>query len=87
MEIYEALMLLGALGYAVHLLQRVNSQLRATEAELDALMRHFGVLQGAWAEPSDEVKALAKDPRRHIDAIRAYRQRTGAELREAKEVV
>lgn len=37
--------------------------------------------------PSDRVRELARDPARKIEAIKAYREETGAGLAEAKEAV
>ena len=37
--------------------------------------------------PSDRVKEIARDPARKIEAIKIYREETGAGLAEAKETV
>ena len=37
--------------------------------------------------PSDRVKEIARDPNRKIEAIKVYREETGAGLAEAKEAV
>ncbi len=41
----------------------------------------------AQAALSDRVKQLASDPSQKIEAIRVYREETGASLAEAKEAV
>lgn len=57
------------------------------EQTLSAVLRHFNIDSTATAAPSDRVKALAADPGRKIEAIRLYRQETGADLRAAMTVV
>ena len=37
--------------------------------------------------PSDRVKEIARDPARKIEAIKAYREETGAGLAEAKDAI
>ncbi len=37
--------------------------------------------------PSERVRAIAQDPKRKIEAIKLYREETGAGLKEAKEAV
>ena len=54
------------------------------ERKVDALLRHAGVDLGKVA--SQEVEALVKAGRK-IDAIKAYRELTGASLAEAKAAV
>ena len=55
-----------------------------TERKVDALLRHAGVDLTAVA--NQEVEALMKAGRK-IDAIKAYRELTGASLAEAKAAV
>jgi ribosomal protein L7/L12 len=76
-----------ALALVVSRLTNIQSQLRDNEAKLDALLRHLGIKWGQFAEPSDQVKALARDPKMQFQAIKAYREQTGLGLKEAKEVV
>jgi ribosomal protein L7/L12 len=57
------------------------------ERKLNLLIRHAGIdpLQGLPV--SERVKQLAGDPARKIEAIKVYRQETGAGLKEAKDAV
>jgi ribosomal protein L7/L12 len=66
---------------------RLNERLKQNEGKLDALLKHFEIEWGAFSEPSELVKKLAQDPSTRIQAIKAYREQTGAGLKEAKEVV
>ena len=65
-------------------------RLERTERKLNALLRHFGIdaTQGtAPSDLSDRVKEIARNPKRKIEAIKVYREETGAGLAEAKEAV
>ena len=65
-----------------------NSRLQNIERKLNALIRHHGVDPTQGRLPlSDRVKQLAADPASKIEAIKAYREETGAGLAEAKEAV
>jgi hypothetical protein len=57
------------------------------ERKLNLLIRHSGIdpLQGLPV--SERVKEIASDPARKIEAIKVYRQETGASLKEAKDAV
>lgn len=57
------------------------------ERNLNALLRHHGVDPTQGLPLSDRVKQLASDPARKIEAIKVYREETGAGLAEAKEAV
>jgi ribosomal protein L7/L12 len=57
------------------------------ERKLNALLRHHGVDPTQGLPLSDRVKQLASDPARKIEAIKVYREETGAGLAEAKEAV
>jgi hypothetical protein len=65
----------------------LDRRLRTVEHNLSALLRHFNIDPLALAPPSDRVKQLAADPARKIEAMRVYRQETGADLRAAKAVI
>ncbi len=84
---YLPQLLVLVLGFGAYQLVRIHERLRVHEARLNALMRHFGVAYGSLAEPSDEIKQMIKDPRQRIEAIKAFREQTGAGLKEAKEVI
>jgi len=66
-------------------LRGVERRLAHIQADQAKLMRHLGM--AASTDPSAEVRELARDPRRRIEAIRLYREQSGMELREAKAVV
>jgi ribosomal protein L7/L12 len=50
-------------------------------------LRHFNIDPSYFAPPSEQVKLLAADPARRIEAMRLYRQETGADLKAAKALV
>lgn len=62
-------------------------RLGGIERKLNALLRHHGVDPTQGPSLSDRVKELAADPGRKIEAIKIYREETGAGLAEAKEVI
>ena len=62
-------------------------RLRGVERKLKALLRHHGVDPMQGFPLSDRVKQLAADPGHKIEAIKAYREETGAGLAEAKEAI
>jgi ribosomal protein L7/L12 len=86
-EHYFAVLAVLALALGLSRLTSIQSQLRDNEAKLDALLKHLGIKWGQFAEPSDQVKALARDPQTQIQAIKAYREQTGLGLRDAKDVI
>ncbi|RSD07943.1 ribosomal protein L7/L12 [Amycolatopsis eburnea] len=65
-------------------LARVDRRLARVETKLDAIAAKLGV---AVEEPGlDEVVALVREGRK-IQAIKVYRERTGAGLKDAKDAV
>jgi ribosomal protein L7/L12 len=66
---------------------RLGRQLSDQQATIAKLVARLGVELDSPLEPSDAVRELAKNPDQYIVAIRAYRQETGAGLKEAKAVV
>jgi hypothetical protein len=65
----------------------VTARIRGLERKLNALLRHHGVDPTQGLPLSDRVKQLAADPLRKIEAIKAYREETGAGLAEATEAI
>jgi ribosomal protein L7/L12 len=57
------------------------------ERKLNLLLRHGGIDPEQAVPLSDRVKAIANDPGQTIEAIKAYREETGAGLAEAKDAV
>jgi ribosomal protein L7/L12 len=72
-----------ALGQLAGILRSVQR----TEAMLASLLARDGVQWGEAVEPSAKVKELALNPRTYVEAIKAYREQTGLDLREAKAVI
>jgi ribosomal protein L7/L12 len=63
---------------------RAAARLTAIERKLDAVVAHLGIAVPDQELP-DVVRLVRED--RRIEAIRAYRQETGASLLEAKNAV
>jgi hypothetical protein len=66
------------------------ARLRRLEAKVDLILEHLGLEYKDPATPgglSEEVKVLADDPARRIDAIKLHREQTGLGLKEAKDAV
>ncbi|HEV2947777.1 MAG TPA: ribosomal protein L7/L12 [Gemmataceae bacterium] len=64
-----------------------KSRMERLERKLNALLRHHGIDLTQGPALSDRVKQLAADPKRKIEAIKAYREETGVGLAEAKEAI
>ncbi len=66
-------------------------RLARVEAKLDRLLAGLHLepppAPAPAADPLDPVRALARDPARTIEAIKLYREITGAGLKEAKDAV
>jgi len=74
----------GALG------RTDRERLRRIEAKLDLTLEHLGIDYVDAASPgslSEEARALARQRRGKIAAIKLHRAQTGAGLREAKDAV
>lgn len=65
----------------------LKGQLSRVERRLNLVLRHLGMDAAPDSPLSDRVKALADDPAHKIEAIKAYREETGAGLAEAKTAV
>ncbi|MEL7142147.1 MAG: ribosomal protein L7/L12 [Cyanobacteria bacterium J06573_11] len=64
---------------------RLESKIGRVERGLTLLMESANIEMPSLL--SERVKQIAKNPKRKIEAIRAYREETGAGLKEAKEAV
>ncbi|MFF4800058.1 ribosomal protein L7/L12 [Streptomyces sp. NPDC001351] len=63
---------------------RLEKRVARIEHKLDLILAHLGLTE---PEPwSDEVNALVRDGKK-IQAIKVYREATGAGLKEAKDAV
>ena len=85
-------MIFGLIAFAAFSTSKPSdaSPLRRIEGKLDLVVQH---LQLEYKDPaipgnfSDEIKALAADPSRKIQAIKLLREQTGVGLKEAKDAV
>jgi ribosomal protein L7/L12 len=62
-------------------------RLQEMERKLNLVLAHLSIDPNAQVPPSGHVMSLAADPRQRIEAIKAYRQQTGASLKEAVAVI
>jgi ribosomal protein L7/L12 len=81
-----ALLLLVALN-AERQAAAVRRDLARLDRKLAAALEKLGVTTEDWTGLSERVKELARDPGRKIEAIKVYREETGAGLAEAKAAV
>jgi hypothetical protein len=80
----------GGRAVYVRFLPSEAARLRRLEAKVDLILRHLGLDYQDPATPgglSAEVRALADDPARKIEAIKLHREQTGLGLKEAKDAV
>jgi ribosomal protein L7/L12 len=75
--------LLTGNGFAFSHMRRIQE----LERKLNLMLTHLGIDPTARVPPSSHVVSLAKDPRQRIKAIKAYREQTGAGLKEAVAVI
>ena len=66
---------------------RIYVQTIQIERSVGRIAIHLGIDVTKPAEMSERVKELARDPARKIEAIKAFRDETGAGLAEAKGAV
>jgi hypothetical protein len=81
-----ALVLIGLLAIGA-MLSRTEARLERVERRLNLVLRHLGIDPAPGSPLSDRVRGLADDPARKIEAIKVYREETGAGLAEAKAAV
>lgn len=67
-------------------LERRLRKLSQLDAKLDALLKHAGIRFDAYGDVPPKVADAVRHGKK-IDAIKAYREATGADLRDAKEYV
>jgi len=78
------LLVLFGIGSIENRISRTDRRVARIEHKLDLILGHLGLTA---PEPwSDEVNALVRDGKK-IQAIKVYREATGAGLKEAKEAV
>ena len=62
-------------------------RIQELERKMNLALTQLGIDPNVRIAPSSQVMSLAADPRKRIEAIKAYREQTGAGLKEAVEVV
>jgi hypothetical protein len=67
--------------------ERLSAQITRLHEDLAQLRRDLGVAPPLSPQPSARVRALAVDTQTRTEAIRAYREESGADVREAVRVV
>ena len=78
------LLALFGIGSVENRISRADRRAARIEHNLDLILGHLGLTE---PEPwSDEVNALVRDGKK-IQAIKVYREATGAGLKEAKDAV
>ncbi|HEY1090703.1 MAG TPA: ribosomal protein L7/L12 [Burkholderiaceae bacterium] len=86
MSIDPLYLALGALVVALLGLQRISARLAKIENLLAQLIKHHGLEPAPLPTPSAEVLALALAGDK-IKAIKAYREQSGAGLKDAKDMI
>jgi hypothetical protein len=80
------LLLLGILGGRLNALQRNLGPLSRVEAKVDLLLKQAGIKFDPYASVAFDIAEAVRRGEK-IKAIKLYRERTGAGLREAKEYI
>jgi ribosomal protein L7/L12 len=65
----------------------VRRDVARVDRKLNLILEQMNISFDESAGLSDRVKELARDPNRKIEAVKAYREETGAGLAEAKNAV
>lgn len=65
----------------------IRRDVARVDRKLNLILQQLNISFDEFAVLSDRVKELARDPSRKIEAIKVYRDETGAGLAEAKETV
>jgi ribosomal protein L7/L12 len=81
---YVLAFLLSANGaYIFNHMRRIQE----VERKLNLVLTHLGIDPSVQIAPSSHVMSLAADPKQRIAAIKAYREQTGAGLKESVAVI
>jgi hypothetical protein len=67
--------------------ERLSAQITRLHEDLAQLRRDLGVAPPLSPQPSARVRALAADTQTRTEAIRVYREESGADVRQAVRVV
>src|SRR5882724_11363265 len=78
---------LTAISHITRLSASIRRDVARLDRKLDLLMKQVGVSYEESFGFSERVKEIARDPNRKIEAIKAYREETGADLADAKQAV
>ena len=78
---------LAALGLLLIAVAGMWTSLARIDRKLNLLLQHLNVDPSQRLRISERVKQLARDPANKIEAIKVYREETGAGLADAKEAV
>jgi hypothetical protein len=62
-------------------------RIRTIERRLALLLDHFGIDPAAHVPPSEQVKQLAADPSKRLQAVRLYCKETGADIKTSAAVI
>jgi len=65
----------------------IRRDVARVDRKLNLLLKQMNITFDEFAVLSDRVKELARDPNRKIEAIKVYREETGAGLAEAKDTI
>jgi ribosomal protein L7/L12 len=84
---YVLAFLLSANGAFFFSQMRHMRHMQEVDRKLNLVLTHLGIDPNAQVAPSNHVMSLAADPRKRIEAIKAYREQTGAGLKEAAAVI
>jgi ribosomal protein L7/L12 len=76
-----------ALGALVIALGGMWTAVARIDRKLNLILQHLNVDPSQRLRMSERVKQLARDPAAKIEAIKVYREETGAGLADAKEAV
>jgi ribosomal protein L7/L12 len=72
----------------VQRLDAILRQLELLQRKADLALTHLGIQPPPYHSPlSERVKELAANPAQKIQAIKVYREETGASLKDAKDAI
>jgi len=63
--------------------EMIAKHVAVIQEDIAKTTRAFGLSAPLSAEPSERVKQMAADPRKTIEALKTYRQESGADIRQA----
>jgi hypothetical protein len=66
---------------------KAERRIRTIERRLALLLHHFGIDPNAGLPPSEQVRLLATDPGKKLQAIRLYSKETGVDVKTSAAVV